>query len=122
MIIACFTFFLQRAVLDIPVFKVMDFLDDLADSLEMQIYILEFLFKKKRYHDVLTFCKEYDLLNLEIAEAITKQRIYEIYSKSEKASIGSFNQEQALNDFIQSRNPILFVNDPESFEIASVIF
>jgi hypothetical protein len=108
-------------VLDLPVFKIVDFLDDLADSLEMQMYIVSFLFKKKRYLDVLHICKKFDLLNTADRDDKEKSEIYHMYSESEKEILALANEVEPSNTFLRPVNPILFVNDMNTFNIAYVI-
>jgi hypothetical protein len=101
----------------------MDFVDELADTFEIQEFLIQLLYKKKRFSDIVDFCDRFNIIEKSSSIENEESNILKIYNESLKMN-SCKSPETILDskglDFITPKNPILFVNNSESFQIAKV--
>lgn len=101
----------------------MEFIDELAgDDSRLQREAASFAFKKKKYYLFKAIVDKFDLLKTsEIdGEDLSQKYIFcmdQINDDSESCLLTT----QYEDDYIKLRNPIIYVEDEISFDIASVI-
>jgi hypothetical protein len=108
---------------DIPIEKVMEFVDELADTFEIQEFLIQILYKKKRFSDIVDFCDRFNIIEKSSSIENEESDILKIYNESLK--MNSCKLPETILDskgleFITPKNPILFVNNSKSFQIAKV--
>ncbi len=96
----------------------MDFVDELADTIEIQEFVVRLLYKKKRFSDVFDFCERYNFIDE--FSSLGKSDLVKIYHECRTICSLESSKPDSKSLYITPKNPIIFVNDSKSFQIAKV--